>query len=207
MRNRLIAFGLVAALAVPVIAQKMPMTPPGKPDVKLVIAGSYKIDAGHTQVIFQVDHLGFNPYYGTFSDASGTLKLDPAKPTAAVLEISLPIASVQTTSTKLTEELKAAQFFDAAKFPTAIFKSTKVEPTGPTSANILGNLTLHGVTRPVTIEGRFVGAGPNPMSRATTIGFEGRTKIKRSDFGVTYGIPLVSDEVSLLITAAFEKAG
>lgn len=204
MRSRPIVFGLVAALAVPVIAQ-MPTAPPGKPDVALVTAGTYKVETNHTQVSFGVDHLGFNPFYGTLSGATGTLALDPAKLAATSLQVSVPIASIQTTSAKLTEELNSADWFDAAKFPTATFKSTSVTPTGPISANIQGNLTLHGVTRPVTIEARFYGAGPNPMSKATTVGFEGRAEIKRSEFGVKNGIPLVSDGVGLLITAAFEK--
>ena len=206
MRNRLIAVGLLAAVALPVIAQ-MPMTPPGKPDPKLVQAGTYKIETSHTQVSFGVDHMGFSPFYGTFSGATGRVVLDPANLAAASLEVSIPIASVQTTSAKLTEELNSADWFDSARFPTATFKSTKVTSTSPTTANIDGTLTLHGVTRPATIEVRFYGAGANPMSKALTVGFEARTEIKRSDFGITKYVPLVSDGVGLLITAAIERAG
>ena len=204
MRKRLIAAGFLAALAVPVLAQ-MPMTAPGRPDPKLVQAGTYKIETNHTQVSFGVDHMGFNPFYGTFSQVTGTVKLDPANPAAATLEVSIPIASVQTTSDKLTEELRSADWFDAAKFPTATFKSTKVTPNGPAGATIDGDLTLHGVTRQATIEVHFYGAGTNPMSKALTVGFEARTEIKRSDFGVSKYVPLVSDDVGLLITAAIEK--
>ena len=87
----------------------------------------------------------------------------------------------------------------------ARFTSTSVAMTGDTSANITGNLTLNGVTKPVVIAAEFTGAGANPMSQVQTLGFEGRTTIKRSDFGVDAFIPLVSDEVELDITAAFEK--
>ena len=206
MSKRLIVLGLVAAFAVPVVAQ-MPTTPPGKPDPKLVEAGTYKIDTNHTQISFGVDHLGFSPYYGTFSGANGKVVLDPANPAAATLDVTVPITSLQTTSTVLTGELKAADWFDAAKFPTASFKSTKVTPTGAATAKVDGNLTLHGVTRPVTIEVRFYGAGTSPMGKAFTVGFEARTEIKRSDYGIAKYIPLVSDQVGLMITAAIEKTG
>ncbi len=205
MRKALIALSLVAAVAAPVIAQNMPSAPPGRPDPALVTAGSYAVETNHTQVSFGVDHLGLTPYYGSFSQVTGTLVLDPAKLSAATLTVSIPIASVQTTSAKLTDELKSPDWFDAAKFPTATFTSTKVTSTSPTTATVDGNLTLHGVTRPITLEAHFYGAGPNPMSKAPTIGFEARTKIRRADFGVSMAIPLVSDEVGLMIVAAFEK--
>lgn len=197
---------LAAALAAPAIVAQMPKTPPGAPDPARVAAGTYKVEPNHSQILFGVDHLGFNPYYGHFSDVSGTLTIDPAKLSAATVDITVPIASVRTTSTKLDAELVSPQFFDAAKFPTMAFKSTSVRVNG-TTADISGNLTLHGVTRPVMLEAMFHGAGNGMKPGTKTIGFEGRAKIKRSDFGVTYGVPIVSDEVSIIITVAFEKAG
>ena len=205
MHKALIALSVAAAVAVPVIAQNMPSAAPGRPDPALVQAGAYAVETHHTQVSFGVDHLGISPYYGSFSDVTGTLVLDPAKISAATLTVTVPIASVQTTSAKLTEELKSADWFDAAKFPTATFTSTKVTSTSPTTATIDGNFTLHGVTRPITLEARFYGAGANPMSKAPNVGFEARAKIRRTDFGVSKGVPFVSDEVGLLIAAAFEK--
>ncbi len=201
------AFILATALllgAGATVAQ-MPAAPPGKAEPSRIVAGTYKVDPSHSQVLFGVDHLGFNPYYGHFSDISGTLTIDPAKPVAAAVDISIPIASVRTTSTKLDEELVSPQFFDAARFPTMRFKSTKVEVDG-LRARVTGDLTLHGVTRSVVMEALFHGAGVSPMRKATTVGFDGRAAIKRSDFGVTYGVPIVSDEVSIIITVAFEKA-
>jgi polyisoprenoid-binding protein YceI len=99
-----------------------------------------------------------------------------------------------------------ADFFDAANHANATFVSTKVTPSG-TSAKIEGNLTLRGVTKPVVLDAKFYGAGANPMSKVATVGFEATTSIKRSDFGVAYGIPMVSDQVDLKITAAFERQG
>jgi polyisoprenoid-binding protein YceI len=98
----------------------------------------------------------------------------------------------------------SADFFDAAKFPNATFTSTKVTASG-TSATVVGNLTLKGVTKPVTLAVKFTGAGANPMSKAVTVGFSATGTIKRSDFGINYGVPAVGDQVDLVLTGAFEK--
>jgi len=188
---------------VPALAQA-PTTRPGAPEASRVKAGTYTVDSGHTQVLFTVDHLGFSTYWGIFGGATGTLTLDPAKPTAATVSIEIPLSGVVTTSDRLNTHLKAPDFFDAAKFPTATFKSTAVAVSG-TSAKISGNLTIKGVTKPVVLDAKFHGAGASPMSKAETIGFDATTTVKRSDFGVSYGLPMVSDEVPLKITVAFEK--
>ncbi|MEH3106386.1 MAG: YceI family protein [Sphingomonas fennica] len=201
MRALLLALPLFAA--VPAIAQA-PTTAPGAPDASRVKAGTYTVDSGHTQVLFTVDHLGFSTYWGIFGGATGTLTLDPARPAAATVSIEIPLSGVVTTSDRLNAHLKAPDFFDAAKFPTATFKSTAVAVSG-TSAKISGNLTIKGVTKPVVLDAKFHGAGASPMSKAETIGFDATTTVKRSDFGVSYGIPMVSDEVPLKITVAFEK--
>ena len=169
-----------------------------------VAPGHYKVEPYHTQVTFAVSHLGISPFAGTFSDASGTLDIDPAHPEAAKVSITIPIASVMTTSAKLTDELKSADWFDAAKYPTATFVSSKVTPMGQGAA-IDGMLTLHGVTKAVTIHARLFGSGTNPMSKAVSVGFIARAGLRRSDFGVSKYVPMVSDEVELVINAAFEK--
>ncbi len=177
------------------------------PDPATVQAGTYKVEGYHTQIGFSLLHLGFSHFSGFFSGASGTLEIDPAKPAAAKLEVSIPIDSVSTTVAKLDGELKGDQWFDAAKFPTATFISTKVTPVGAGSATIAGNLTLHGVTRPVTLTAHFVGGGVNPLSKAYTIGFDATGTIRRSEFGVKTYVPLVGDDVRLTIAGAFEKQG
>ena len=111
---------------------------------------------------------------------------------------------VITTSDALNKHLMSADFFDVEKFPTATFTSTKVTVSG-TNATIVGNLTLKGVPKPVTLAAKFTGAGTNPMSKAVTIGFEANGTFKRSDFGVSYGVPAVGDQVDLMVTAAFER--
>ena len=101
--------------------------------------------------------------------------------------------------------MRSAQWFDAAKYPTITFHATKVLRTGPTEARIEGDLTLHGVTRPVTLVAHFNAAGINPIDKAYTVGFQATGKIKRSDFGVSTYVPLIGDEVDLILSGAFER--
>lgn len=204
------------ALAVPAVAQRAtaPSSPPGSADPARVVAGTYAVDPGHTLVKWTVDHMGFNPYFGLFGDVTGTLTLDPKNLSAAKVDVTIPVSKVTTASAGLTAHLlKAApaggkpDFFGAAPAD-ARFVSTRVVPNG-TSAQITGNLTLNGVTRPVTLDARFYGAGkaPEMMGGKDNIGFTARTSINRSEFGIGYGVPMVSDKVDLEITAAFDRQG
>lgn len=174
-------------------------------DPSSVQAGSYALETGHARILFAVSHMGFSTWYGDFSGATGSLTIDPKNVSAAKLSVSIPVASVSTTNAVLDGELKSPQWFDAAKFPTITFTSTKVTQTGPGTAEVAGNVTFHGVTKPVTLAATFKAAGANPMSKAFTIGFEVKGKLKRSDFGVTTYVPLIGDEVDLTISAPFEK--
>jgi len=203
MRHALIATTLAATalVGIPVIAQNAPSL--GTPDVSRVVAGNYTVDPAHTQILFEVNHLGFSQYFGIFGDITGKMTLDPANPSAASVSIEVPIAKVTTTSAALNEHLLNADFFDAAKYPTATFRSTSVTVNGET-AKIAGNLTIKGVTRPVVLDARFIGAGNHPMTGAPALGFAAKTTIKRSDFGVSYGIPMVPDAVDLKINVAFD---
>jgi polyisoprenoid-binding protein YceI len=200
-----------ALLAGPALFAQAAAEIPGAPDPARVTAGSYAADPAHSLIAFEVNHFGFNDYYGLFGDVAGTLVLDPANLAEAKVDVTIPVASVTTASKGLTEHLlragkdgAAPDFFGPAPAP-ARFVSTKVEPTSETTANITGNLTLNGVTKEVTFEAEFTGAGINPFNKKETVGFEAETEIKRSDFGVNYGIPFVSDDVELDISVAFEK--
>lgn len=177
----------------------------GTPDPKAVQAGTYAVEPYHTQVGFTLLHMGFTNFSGFFSQASGSLTLDPAHIDAAKLDVTLPIASVQTTVAKLDGELKGADWFDADKFPTAHFVSTHIVRNGAGMASISGDLTLHGVTRPVTFKAKLIGSGVNPLDKKETVGFEGNATISRSAFGVSRYVPLVGDAVTLHIAAAFER--
>ena len=176
-----------------------------------VTAGNYKTDPGHTLVGWRVNHFNFNDYFGIFGDVDGTLKLDPANLAETKLDITIPIASVTVASQGLHDHLLRAgkdggkpDFFGPNPAP-AHFVSTSVEKTGATTANITGNLTLNGITRPMMIAAQLTGAGINGMNKAETIGFEGNAEITRSEFGIDTFVPMVSDQVVLNITAAFEK--
>ncbi|MGP8232822.1 MAG: YceI family protein [Methylovirgula sp.] len=173
-------------------------------DPATVKAGTYKVEPLHTQVAFTLSHFGLSEFSGFFSGASGSLKLDPANPAKDQLDVAIPADSVLTTVPKLTGELKGEKWFDAAKYPTAEFKSTKVTLAGPASAIITGTLTLHGVTKPVTLKAHLVGAGVNPIDRAYTVGFAASGTIKRSQFGVSAYVPYIGDDVHLTIAGAFE---
>lgn len=191
---------LAALVSAPALAQERTTNP------AQVEAGTYTIDPAHTQITFGVSHMGFTTYYGRFADASGTLDL--AKDAdASRLQVEVPTGTVSTTSDKLNGELKGAQWFDAQKYPEIAFQSVKVVRTGPDTAQVTGNLTLHGVTKPVTLAVHFVGAGVNPLDKKYTVGFAATGLIKRSDFGMTTYVPLIGDQVELTLSGAFERQG
>ncbi len=212
--KRPLLFALAAlALAAPLVAQQA-MQKPGARDVSRITGGAYKVDNEHTMVRWQVDHLGVTPYFGTFGQITGSLALDPKNPAAAKVDITIPISKVLTASAGLTAHLLRApakpgdkpDFFGPAPAD-ARFVSTSVVRQEGDKAAITGNLTLGGVTKAVTLAADFHGAAKMPpeMGGNEMIGFEATTTIKRSEFGIAAGIPMVSDEVKLDIVAAFVK--
>jgi polyisoprenoid-binding protein YceI len=194
----LAAFALAGTTAL----AAQPKAPPAA--AAKVQAGSYKVDPNHTQVIWSVDHFGFSRLYGMVGGMSGTLDLDPARPNAAKVAIDIPLSGLTVTSPGFAKHLATADLFDIASFPTARFVSRSVAVRG-NQATIAGDLTLRGVTKPLTLAARLHGAGANPMNKKQTVGFSATAKLKRSDFNLGYAVPNVSDEVNLEITAAFEK--
>ncbi|MFM7027591.1 MAG: YceI family protein [Chakrabartia sp.] len=198
----LLALPLIAAA--PLLAQGGAPQTPGQVDPARVAAGTYTVDNHHAQILWTVNHFGFNDYFGIFGQPTGSLTIDPAKPNDAKVSVTIPIAEVATSRADLTKHLMTPDFFDAAKFPTASFQSTKVEASG-TKAKITGNLTLLGVTKPVVLDAAFTGAGKNPMMGKDTIGFHATTSLKRSDWGMTKFVPFVGDDVKIDISVAFEK--
>lgn len=184
---------------------------PGAMDVSRAEAGTYKSDPAHSLIGWRVNHFGFNDYFGLFGDVDATLTIDPANPSAAKVEATIPINPI-VASQGLRDHLlrapaegrPAPDFFGPNPAP-AKFVSTNVAVDG-TKATITGDLTLNGQTKPVTINAEFTGAGKAMMPpQRLTLGFEGTATIKRSEFGIGFGIPVVSDEVELDITTAFEK--
>jgi polyisoprenoid-binding protein YceI len=198
------AAALIAIAGGTVVVAQAPAGVPGSKDVAKVSGGSYKVDGGHTQIVFAYDHMGFTNNVGVFAEPTGTLTLDKAKPSASTVSIDVPIANLKTGVAKLDEHLLKADFFDVAKFPTAKFVSTSVKAEG-TGATITGNLTIKGITKPVTLDAEFYGAGANPMNKQENVGFVATGSIKRSDFGLGYAVPVVGDAVELKIIAGFQK--
>lgn len=169
-----------------------------------VRAGSYVLDSSHGKITWGVDHLGFSTYYGQFVNVTAELTLDPAHPSAATLTASIPLADVASNSDGLDRHLQTADFFDTANHPVATFRSTRIEidRDDPTEADVWGELTLRGVTRPVKMEVEFNQAGPS-MGGVYKIGFDGEAKIRRSDFGINFALPALGDEVELHIEGEF----
>lgn len=161
---------------------------------------TYTIDPGHTMVLATWNHFGFSNPSADFGDAEGTIVYDAAKPSASSVEVTLPLSGLQTFVPKLNEHLAGSDFFDAAKFPTATFKSTKVVPAGKDTLKVSGDLTIKGITKPVVLEVKLNKAGEHPMRKVQAIGFDATATVKRSDFGVGAYAPMVSDEVKLRIT-------
>jgi polyisoprenoid-binding protein YceI len=166
-------------------------------------AADYKIDAGHTTVLFKIKHLGVANFYGVFTKSAGTLSYDAATPAKNSLEIIVEAGSVFTADKKRDGHLKGPDFFNVKQFPTITFKSTKV--TAKTKADgvyeVAGNLTFHGKTKAVTFDVTKTGEGNDPWG-GTRIGFEGKLTISRAafDVGKTFLPPALSDDVELTIS-------
>lgn len=199
MRRTLFALAAVASLLSPALAVST--------DTKQAPTGRYSVETHHTEVMFSILHQGTTNYYGRFDRSSGTLNYDAAEPEKSALTFTIDMTSIDTPSAALNRELAGPSVFDSEKFPTATFTATSITRTGPTTGKITGNLTLHNITKPVTLEVTFHGGAMNPMSNAYSMGFSATGTIKRTDFGIT-GMrwePLVSDDVNLIIEALFQQ--
>jgi polyisoprenoid-binding protein YceI len=165
-------------------------------------ATTYTIEPDYTQCVFRWSHLGFSNPAAQFSQGQGTLEFDPANPTRASVQVTIPLASLNTGVPALDEHLRSEDFFEVAKFPTATFRSTKVEQgAGKDRLRVTGDLNLHGVTRPVTLDVTVLKVGSNPRTQLPTVGFEATTTLKRSDFGLGAFVPQVSDEIQMRISS------
>ena len=186
-----------------------PAQAPGQPDPARVSAGTYTTDPAHTMVGFRINHMDFTDVFGLFGSITGTLVLDPAHLDQAQVAVRIPVRKILTTSQGLTEHLllpsgAGKPDYFGPKPADALFNSTRVTPGADgKSAAIDGQLTLNGVTKPVTIAVRFTGAGKGLLSSALNVSFEGTARIKRSDFGLIADFPLVGDPVDLTISATF----
>ena len=169
-----------------------------------VQSGTYVLDASHGKITWSLDHMGFSTYVGQFTDVSATLNLDVRNPSASKLQAEVKTDSVGSLNPALDGHLKTADFLDTAKFPSATFQANRIRLIDADSAEISGNLTLRGVTKQIVIVADFNQAGVNPVDKKYSIGFDGHARIKRSDFGINYGVPLLGDHVTLHFEAEFK---
>ncbi|HEX5338720.1 MAG TPA: YceI family protein [Gallionella sp.] len=160
-------------------------------------ADSYTVDPTHTYPHFSVSHLGFSVMQGRFDKTSGKITLDRAAKSGSV-EIAIDAASVSTGFAKRDDHLRSPDFFNVAEFPTATYKSSAVKFKGDVPASVEGNLTLLGVTKPVTLTIDAFNCGTNPMSKKDECGAAASAKIKRSDFGMKFALPNVGDDIKLV---------
>jgi polyisoprenoid-binding protein YceI len=150
---------------------------------------NWQIDLAHSSATFAVRHMMITTVRGTFKITGGTIAYDPANPSTAAVEATLDAASVNTGVPDRDNHLRSADFFDVANHPTITFKSTAVKPTGDNTAEITGDLTIRGTTRPVTLKAEFLGQGKG-MDGKTRAGFVASTKINREDWNLTWNVVL-----------------
>lgn len=181
MRTSLLAT-LAAAIALPFSA---------------LAADSYTVDPAHTYPHFSISHLGFSTMQGRFDKTSGKVTLDRTAKTGSV-EIAIDVASISTGFAKRDEHLRGPDFFNSAEFPTITYKSTAMIFKGDAPSSVEGTLSMAGVTKPVTLNIDAFKCGTNPMNKKDQCGAAASAQIKRSDFGVKYGLPGVGDDVKLV---------
>lgn len=161
---------------------------------------TYRVDPVHSSILFRVKHMNTAYVYGRFNQFSGTLVVDEKNPERSSVQFEIDINSVDTRDAKRDEHLRGPDFFNARQFPKATFKSTRVRKINDTTVEVQGNLTLRGVTKPLTVRVTFTGKGRNPRGQEI-IGFETTFTIKRSEFGINYGLNGgLSDEVRVIIS-------
>lgn len=165
------------------------------------LAADYVIDkqGQHAFVNFKISHLGYSWLYGTFRDFDGKFSFDAAKPQDSQFSVTINTASVDSNHPERDKHLRSADFLNTGKYPQATFVSTGVQSTGDKSMDISGDLTLNGVTRPVTIAAKFLGEGKDPWG-GYRAGFEGTTSLKLKDYGIDYNLGPASEEVQLILS-------
>ena len=166
----------------------------------------FDIDNNHTQVSFTYDHFGFSNPTSRLETIKGSIELNQSDWSKSSVSVTMPLSGLHTGVEKLDAHLKSADFFDAEKNPDITFKSTKVEKVGANTLKVVGDLTAHGVTKPVTLDVKINKIGENKMMQTTSAGFDADATIKRSDWGVGAYVPNVSDEVKIHITVSANLA-
>lgn len=171
----------------------------------------YQLDPAHSTASFSIKHMMIAKVHGGFEKMTGALEYDAANPAASSVEVSIEASSINTREAQRDNHLRSADFFDVEKFPTITFKSTKIEKNGEGELKVTGDLTIHGVTQPVTLDVEGPSAEMKDPWGNTKIGASGTTKIKRKDFGLTWNAALeaggflVGDDVNITLEVQFAK--
>ena len=163
-------------------------------------ATTYTLEPDYTQGVFRWNHLGFSSPAAQFAQGQGTLEFDPGDPSHSSVTVTIPLSTLYTGVPALDEDFRSTDFFDTARFSSATFKSTHVEKGSMQDhLKVTGDLSLHGVTRPVTLDVTVIKIGTNPRTSLPTVGFEATTTLRRSDFGLGKYVPQVGDEIQLQV--------
>jgi len=161
---------------------------------------TYTMDPKHTDVIASWNHFGFSNPIAHFGQVDGAITYDADNVGQSSVNVTIPLAGMESHVAAFNEHLRSADFFDAEKYPTITFASTRVEAAGNDKLRVIGDLTLHGVTRPVVLDVTINKLGEHPMAKRPAAGFDATTTILRSEFGIARYVPNVSDEVRIRIT-------
>lgn len=185
----LLRFGAAAALIAAVAATPAVAAP-----------DNYKVDPAHVSVVFKINHLGFSNMWGRFNNVNGSFAYDGENVANSKVEIVIKTESVDTNHQKRDDHLRSPDYLNAMEFPEMKFVSTKIEKTGDKTGKISGNLTLLGVTKPVVLDAVLNNAAQHPFRKEVAVaGFSATTKIKRSDFGMSYSVPAIGDDLELFL--------
>ena len=203
---RPILFALVVATAAPLSSAVDANAPAPVP------AGTYTVDKAHTSLLFRVSHMGFSTYTGRFAQVDAQLQFDPAHLEASQVTVNIDPRSIcaDNAPSGFLQTLAGDGWLDAGHYPQMTFRSNTVEVTGPDTFRIHGELTMHGVTKPLVLDARYNGGyAGHPMDPHARVGFSATGSLKRSDFGIRFGIPApgttmgVGDEVSVILETEF----
>lgn len=166
----------------------------------VLAADKFDLDKTHAAVVFTVSHLGLSKTWGWFRDIDGDLMLDRDSIPASSVTLTMQAASIDTNHDKRDDHLRNADFFNAKEFPQITFKSTEIKQTSTRTADIIGDMTMLGVTRPVTLHATLNHIGDHPRDKSMeAAGFSATGQIRRSDFGMTYAVPFVGDAITIFI--------
>ncbi|MBL4821378.1 MAG: polyisoprenoid-binding protein [Gammaproteobacteria bacterium] len=206
--SRYYRFTLILACSALLFSCDRLVTPDFNTELTEVRSGQYIIDPDHATLLFKINHLGFSTFIGRFNDIDATLDFDPENIENSTLEVVINTAGLDINNDEFAEELRGSDWFDVENFPQAVFRTTSFIESNENTYVFEGDLTLLGVTAPITLNVNFHGGGRNFLTRKYTLGFSGDATFKRSDYGldrfVNFG---VGDEIKLEIHIEFQDAG